>query len=141
LGDRRPSSELRELETKYKTAFSSRDLLVPMGTPEPISFPDIAIEVRKRLEAKFCKLRDHGCKGIDALVHITLIDRYLYPLEFIRTEDVSAIEAEGWRSASVLIVPYATVLFANDTAPAFLKDHVGQVHCVHDDMINRLFDA
>jgi hypothetical protein len=112
-----------------------------MGTPEPISFPEIATEVRKRLEAKFCKLREHGCRGIDALVHITLVDRYLYPPEFIRTEDVRTIEAEGWRSVSVLIVPYATVVFANDTAPAFLKDHVGQVHRVNDDMINRLFDA
>jgi hypothetical protein len=78
---------------------------------------------------------------IDALVHITLVDRYLYLPAFTRTEDVRTIEAEGWRSVSVLIVPYATVLFANDTAPAFLKDHVGQVHRVHDDMINRLFDA
>jgi hypothetical protein len=141
LGDRRRDAELRQLETKYETACSSLELLAPMGTPEPISLSEIAAEVRKRLETKYCKLREQGCRGIDALVHINLSDRYLYPLEFTRREDMGTLEAEGWRSVSVLIVPYAAVLFANDTAPAFLKDRVGKVHRVDDDMINHLFDA
>ena len=140
LGDRRRGDELRELETKYKTACSSADLLVSIGAPKRISFAEIATEVRKRLEAKFINYTEHGCRGIDALVHIELVNRYLWPTEITFTEDIGILRAEGWRSVSVLIVPYAFVLFTTDTAPTFLKDHAGQLHCVDADMINRLFD-
>ena len=140
LGDRRRGDDLRNLETKYKTASVSRDLLVPIGEPERISFPEMAAEARKRLEQKFIKYGECKCRGLDALVHIELANRYLYPTEVTCTEDVHTMKAEGWRSAAVLSVPYAIVLFANETAPAFLKDRVRRVHCIDADMINRLFD-
>jgi hypothetical protein len=140
LGDKRRGDELRNLENKYKTASVSQDLLVPIGEPERISFPEMAAEVRKRLEQKFIKYGECKCRGLDALVHIELANRYLYPTEVTCTEDVHTLKVEGWRSVSVLSIPYAIVLFANDTGPAFLKDNVMRVHCVDADMINRLFD-
>jgi hypothetical protein len=141
LGDKRRGDELRNLETKYKTASASSDLLVPIGEPERMSFAETATEVRKRLEQKFVRYGgESGCRGIDALVHIELANRYLYPVEVRCTEDVRTMKVQGWRSVSVLIIPYVIVLFANDMAPSFLKDHVGRVHCVDAGMINRLFD-
>lgn len=140
LGDRRRGDDLRKLENKYTTATVSQDLLVPIGEPERISFPEMAAEVRKRLEHKFIKYGECKCRGLDALVHIELANRYLYPTKMTCTEDVNTMRGEGWRSVSVLSVPYAIVLFANATAPAFLKDNVSRVHCVEADMINHLFD-
>jgi hypothetical protein len=142
VGERKRDSELKQLEAKYKNASASHELLVPLEHPEPMSFSEMVQAVSNRLEEKFRKRKQQGCKDIDALVYIDVINRYLYPVEFVlRTEAVCAIEAQGWRSASVLIVPYATVVFASDTAPALLRERVGQVRRVCDNMINRLFDA
>ena len=140
VGGRKRDLELKKLETKYKNGSTSGDLLVPMENPEPMLFSEMVQVVRDRLAEKFCRRKRQGCENIDALVHVGMINRYLYPVEF-STEAVCAIEAQGWRSASVLIVPYATVLFASDAAPAFLRESVGQVRRVCDSMINRLFDA
>jgi Putative endonuclease, protein of unknown function (DUF1780) len=140
LGEKRRGDALRNLEQKYKTASVSHELLVPIGEPECISVPESAAEVRRRLEQKFLRYGESKCKSLDALVHIELANHYLYPIEVTCTEDVRTIKAEGWRSVSVLIIPYAIVLFANQTAPAFLKDQVRRVHCVDADKINRLYD-
>jgi hypothetical protein len=140
VGGRKRDLELKKLETKYKNASTGRDLLVPMENPEPMLFSEMVQVVRDRLGEKFCRRKKQGCENIDALVYVDIINRYLYPVEF-STEAVCAIEAQGWRSASTLIVPYATVLFASDAAPAFLRERVGQVQRVCDSMINRLFDA
>jgi hypothetical protein len=140
VGERKRDLELKKLETKYKNASASCDLLVPMENPEPMLFSEMVQVVRDRLGEKFCRRKQQGCENIDALVYIDVINRYLYPVEF-STEAVGAIEAQGWRSASVLIVPYATVLFASDTAPTFLRERVGQVRLACNSMINRLFDA
>jgi hypothetical protein len=140
VGERKRDSQLKKLETKYKNATASRDLFVPIENPEPMLFSEMVQVVRARLGEKFGKRKQQGCENIDALVHIDINNRYLDPVEF-STQAVFAIEAQGWRSASVLIVPYATVLFASDTAPEFLREHVGQVRRACDSMINRLFDA
>jgi hypothetical protein len=101
----------------------------------------------KRLGKKFDKLGKQGCREIDALVYINPLDfhsgvyRYLFPAEFSQTDDLAEIRSQGWRSASVLMVPYATVLFAADAAPSFLQDHRGGVLKAPDDIIGRLFVA
>jgi hypothetical protein len=109
-----------------------------------MEFSDMVTVSAKRLGEKFDKLGQQGCRGIDALVYVNLykpVTRYLYPAEFMQTSDLDNIRSQGWRSASVLMVPYATVLFATDTAPSFLQEHRGDVLRARDDIVSRLFVA
>lgn len=143
---RRRSREHNEQEINYQTACSVRDIMEPWRDGKPMEFSEMVSVTAKRLEGKFVKLRQQGCGGIDALVYVNLfkpVSRYLYPAEFVETNDVNKMRAHGWRSVSVLMVPYATVLFANDTAPHFLQDHRGSVHIAPDDTVmgDRLFSA
>lgn len=64
---------------------------------------------------------------------------YLHPAAFIETDDANTMRPHGWRSVSVLMVPYATVLFAAETAPSFLRHHQGAVLQAADDIVSRLF--
>jgi hypothetical protein len=141
---RRRSLEHREQETKYQNARSATDVMEPWKSPEPMEFPEMLSITAKRLEEKFDKLGKQGCRGIDALVYIDLfkpVTRYLFPEEFLQTDDVDKIRSHGWRSASVLIMPCATVLFATDAAPSFLRKHRGGVLRAPDEIVSRLFVA
>ena len=40
---------------------------------------------------------------------------------------VEDLEAQGWRSVSMVFIPYAVVMTANSTAPDFLRKRVGQI--------------
>jgi hypothetical protein len=139
---RRRSLQHKELEIKYQIARSARDVMEPWRDPEPMEFPEMVGVTAKRLEEKFAKLGQQGCRGIDALVYIDLLKpvvRYLHPTAFIETDDANTMRAHGWRSVSVLMVPYATVLFAAETAPSFLRHHQGAVLQAADDIVSRLF--
>jgi hypothetical protein len=139
---RRRSLEHKELEIKYQIARSARDVMEPWRDPAPMEFPEMAGVTAKRLEEKFAKLGQQGCRGIDALVYIDLLKpvvRYLHPAAFIETEDANTMRAHGWRSVSVLMVPYATVLFAAETAPSFLRHHQGAVLQAPGNIVSRLF--
>lgn len=143
---RKRSHEHKEQEINYQTARSARDIMEPWRDGKPMEFPEMVNVTAKRLEEKFAKLGQQGCRGIDALVYINLfkpVSRYLYPAEFVETDDANKMRAHGWRSVSVLMVPYATVLFANDTAPRFLQEHRRIVHKAPDDTVmgDRLFPA
>jgi hypothetical protein len=119
----------------------------PWSNPAPMKFPEMVSATAKRLGHKFDKLGHQGCQGIDALVYINLVDlrsgvyRYLFPAEFSQTDDVAKIRSQGWRSASILMVPYATVLFATDAAPSFLQEYQGRVLKAPDGIVSRLFTA
>jgi hypothetical protein len=139
---RRRSLEHKELEIKYKNARSARDVMEPWRNPEAMGFPEMVSVTAKRLEEKFAKLGQQGCRGIDALVYIDRLKpvvRYLHPAMFIETNDANTMRAHGWRSVSVLMVPYATVLFAAETAPSFLRCHQGVVLRAADDVVSQLF--
>lgn len=144
--DRRRSEEHKEREIKYQNAHSVRDVMEPWRDRRPMEFPELVSVTAKGLEKKFVKLGNQPgcCKGLDALVHINLwrpIVRYLYPSTFVETDDAKTMRFHGWRSVSVLMVPCATVLFAAESAPSFLRCHQGAVLTAADDIINRLFAA
>jgi len=140
---RRRGVEHQARETKYRNARAARDVMEPWSNPEPMKFPEIVTVTAKRLGKKFDKLGNQGCRGIDALVYINLVNlrsgvyRYLYPAEFSQTYDLTKIRSQGWRSASVLMVPYATVLFATDAAPSFLQEYRERVLKAPDDIMGR----
>jgi hypothetical protein len=59
------------------------------------------------------------CVGLDALVSVErcsgMLDQPAQPPE------VRALTVQGWRSVSVVCPPYGMVLYAADSAPAFLR--------------------
>jgi hypothetical protein len=68
-----------------------------------------------------------NCTGLDALVNVDLGDRYLWPLEgALKTKVAAQLNRHGWRSVSMLSVPYGLVLCAGAGAPHFLADKVGR---------------
>ena len=57
-----------------------------------------------------------------------LRDRHLFPPDPILDPEVATeLNRQGWRSVSMLSVPYAAVLYAASGAPGFLRDKVGLV--------------
>jgi len=134
---RKRSLEHKELDIKYQNASSARDVMEPWRGPEPMEFREVVSVTAKRLDEKFAKLGQQGCRGIDALVYVDLLKpviRYLYPTAFVETDDANTMRAHGWRSVSVLMIPYATVLFAAEIAPPFLRHHQGTVQQAADDV-------
>jgi hypothetical protein len=60
------------------------------------------------------------------LVYVNLKKRHLYPTEpWPINADLATM---GWRSVSVIMEPYARVLFARSDAPGFLRDAVGETY-------------
>jgi len=139
---RKRSLEHKELEIRYQNACSARDVMEPWRGPEAMEFGEVVSVTAKRLDKKFAKLGQQGCRGIDALVHVDLfrpVIRYLYPAAFVETDDANTMRAHGWRSVSVLMIPYATVLFADETAPPFLRHRQCTVLQATDDIIGFIF--
>src|SRR5215471_507812 len=59
------------------------------------------------------------CVGLDALVSV---ERYSGMLvQPTQPPEVRALIVQGWRSVSVMCPPYGMVLYAADSAPAFLR--------------------
>lgn len=48
---------------------------------------------------------------------------------WVNTEavDTENLHIQGWRSVSIVIVPYAVVLTVTSTAPKFILEGVGQI--------------
>lgn len=131
---RRRNDELREREEKYRKARSVEDVMELQGpSSEPLSFADMSSRVADRLNEKFCALGGpRGCHGVDALVYVNLIGRHLWPAEFdSKCAGLSRVRSQGWRSVSVLMLPYGVVFFGTDDAPEFLRDIQGTIS--HDE--------
>lgn len=81
-------------------------------------------EVATALEKKSRKTVNRA--ALDALVYMNLRGRHLYPVPAVIV-DPGAIAELGWRSVSVLSPPFAAVVFAAPSAPAFLRERAGRV--------------
>jgi len=79
-----------------------------------------------------------GCKDLDALIYVDLTDTFLEAGSAV--PDTTELESQGWRSVSLLLTPYAVVLFARNGAPSFLRDAAGETHMKWVDM-DTLFEA
>jgi hypothetical protein len=82
--------------------------------------------VAEALAEKASRYRQRTCAALDAVVYFDLGNSHLYPVE---PRGAAAALAElgrqGWRSASMLALPYGMVLTANAGAPDFLHKRVG----------------
>lgn len=127
--DRRRGNELSALDKKLRQANCASDFLEPWKTSVPISFEDAAGLVARRLGEKSTKLGGAtGCRGIDALAYVNLRGRHLVPTCISDDcAELTAVRAQGWRSASILMIPYGIVWFASDGSPGFLTETQGRM--------------
>jgi len=96
---------------------------------EALSFADMSNCVADRLNEKFCALGGlSGCRGIDALVYVNLRHRHLWPAEFdAKSVGLSRVRSQGWRSVSVLMLPYGVVFFSREDGPEFIRTIQGEI--------------
>ena len=70
---------------------------------------------------------------LDALVYVDLETRYIFrPLTDIRFEAPGELVMQGWRSVTMLFLPYAAVLTASADAPDFLRERAGRLYIETD---------
>jgi len=123
---RRRNLEIKKVAERRQNARSLEDLLEPHISSRPLGprlVSDLVLEETKR---KWEKYRN-GCRGVDMLVYINFKSYHLFPLSpWPDFTDFINFRKQGWRSVSVLMGWYATVLFTEMTAPDFLKSVVGQ---------------
>jgi hypothetical protein len=92
-----------------------------------VSFDDAAQLVADRLSAKAARYGAATCASLDALIYIDLHNRHLWPLESAGYgHAIAVLQTQGWRSVSMLFVPYGVVLLAAPTAPAVISARAGR---------------
>jgi len=122
-GGRKVHKEWKDRASRYQNAKTIDDVLDRVSNPEPLSLPEVVDLVREELQKQSYDPQTRA--RLDALVYVNLKERFLgLP---IRTPDTAQLGLQGWRSVSVLFPPYACVLVASESAPAFLVEAVGIV--------------
>jgi hypothetical protein len=128
VGDNRRSLEWRRRQDRYRTAQHVADVLEPYTPSQPMCFDDAVQLVADRLSAKAARYGAAACASLDALVYIDLHNRHLWPLEPSGNARAAAmLQTQGWRSVSMLFVPYGVVLLAAPAAPAVIRARAGRV--------------
>jgi hypothetical protein len=81
--------------------------------------PELEIALLAKAQ-KYKRMYGKDCiNQIDALVYVDLEERFLAVNSRIPALD--RLKSQGWRSISLLFSPYGVVLWANPTAPEFLR--------------------
>ena len=128
---RRRGDESKERHETLKNATSFEDTLFPYDLPTPISYRKIFQLITTALSKKAFRYGKQGCSDLDALVCVSLKNRFLNPATDITNFDL--LITQGWRSVSFVSPPYSYVIFAKDTAPDFLKSNTGVAKREWDD--------
>ena len=127
LGDRKPGRLWQERERDWENVDKISDLVGPWTDPEPISYDDMSREIAKHLEHKATHYGAGTCAKVDALVYVDLLPkRHLWPLDPISHHHNDLVQ-QGWRSVSMVFLPYGSVLAACGAAPEFLRSCNGQI--------------
>lgn len=115
-GSRR-HQQYRERLEKLNEVSSIEELFEPWRNSKPVSWGDVVTVVLERLSHKT------AYADIDALAYIDLEQTFL---------DISSAKPSftditklGWRSVSIVYIPYSVVMSATNNAPSFLKSVVG----------------
>jgi hypothetical protein len=128
LGDRKRGDAWRERERRYRAAKRLSEVVEPWTSSEPMSVGDVSQAVSEHLSEKAIHYGVQNCSRLDALVYVDVGDRHLWPVD--RGQDSKMVEKwrqQGWRSVSMLFVPYGSVLAAQASAPDFLQE-TGESH-------------
>ena len=128
VGNKRRGLEWRQRQDRYRDAQNVADVLEPYTPSQPMSFDNAAQLVADRLSEKAARYGTATCASLDALVYVDLHNRHLWPLEPAdHAQAAVVLQAQGWRSVSMLFVPYGVVLLAAPTAPAVISARAGRV--------------
>jgi len=129
--------EWKQEKARRDGARSLRDLIQPYKPPTPLSCAELTNLVTDALRQKKQKYDPRECTNLDALVYVNLKNKFLQLRQL--PSNFKQLQLQGWRSVSVLIPPYAWVLFAQPSAPPFLRNLVGKIRSENTD-IDGLFD-
>jgi len=123
---RRRGDEWKEKQNRWNRARSLNDALTRWRPkPTPMSFAEILGALTSALEGKARRYGDQ-CTTLDALVYVNLTaTRVLDPTT--PPGDTCALEAQGWRSVSIVFPPYGIVVVSTANSPAFLRALIGKV--------------
>ena len=128
VGDKKRGKEWKQRQHQYGNAQSLGELLEPYVPSTQITFGALSCVAADALFEKAARYGGASCKQLDALVYFDPGGRHLYPPVFELTDGVAAeLSRQGWRSVSVLSVPYGIVLAASADSPEFLRKNVARV--------------
>jgi len=134
---RKRHDEWKQEKARRDGARSLRDLIQPYKPPTPLSCAELTNLVTKALRQKKQKYDPHECTNLDALVYVNLKNKFLQLRQL--PSNFKQLQLQGWRSVSVLMPPYAWVLFAQPSAPPFLRNLVGKIR-YESTNVNELFN-
>ncbi len=122
--ERRPHGEAKARLEDIDAATTEEDLLVAVTPPKPVDYSLVYARVNDALSRKASRYGSRGCAHLNALVYVRLAG------VFLDTRSCPPSSAEvgkhGWRSVSFLMPPYGHVIYATESAPAFLRTLVTQ---------------
>lgn len=128
VGNRLRGKEWAEREQRYQAAQSMSDVMDPYTPSAAIPFDRAAKMVADALAGKAQRYAPASTAGLDALVYVDLANSHLWPLEPRPASAVTdELNRQGWRSVSMLSLPYGAVLTASPNAPEFLKSKAGLI--------------
>jgi len=123
---RRRGDEWKLRQVRWNRAKSVADVTEPWVSPTPMQFSELIDTVIKSLEQKSIKYGQAQCLDIDALVYVNLTATRFLDLSTTPGK-LSDLEAQGWRSVSILFPPYGLVVHTRDGAPSFLWLQTGKM--------------
>lgn len=131
LAGRQIDREWKAIAKKRRNAQCIDEVLESADQPQPFSFADLLQMVVDALNPNKVKYDPQTRGALDILLYVNVKGRFLYdqsPLPHTTT-----IDQMGFRSVSVVLPPYAWVVAARASAPAFLRERIGIIqHCCED---------
>ncbi len=126
VGGRKRGKELAEREQLYQRAKTISEVMTPFTDSTAIPFDQAAGMVAEALAEKARRYGPRVCCTLDAVVYLDLGGSHFYPAEPRGAPEALAdLRRQGWRSVSMLAVPYGVVLTADRQAPEFLRARLG----------------
>lgn len=126
VGGRKRGKEWVERERLYQGAEIMADVMTPFTHSTAVSLDRAAEMVADALTEKSRRYGPRVCGTLDAVTYLDLGNSHLYPTEPQDAPDALAeLRRQGWRSVSMLALPYGVVLAANTEAPDFLRVRLG----------------
>ena len=122
--DYKRGDEWRNKAEHLKSAICIDDLREPYVSPKPMTSSELTPLICDALKEKSIRYGAEREK-LDALVYVNLQNRFLAANQSMA--DLEVLKAQGWRSVSMLFVPFASVLYANESAPDFLRERAGRI--------------
>jgi hypothetical protein len=117
--NRRRHQELKTCLEELEEMKSDQELFTSWGSPHPVSLNEVVERVCKRLADKASRYGKDQCRELDALVYFNLQATFFDPNSSAPRFDI--LQTQGWRSVSVVFLPYGLVLYAHPNAPEYLQ--------------------